>query len=196
MAYELLTGRAPFVGDIAEVVNHHHRTAPAPLSKLVTGAPEELEQIVMRMLEKTPRDRLAYAADLAARAARLGAQAPPWSGNVPRTRTYLCRPPLVGRSEALRDIEAIVRRIEQRQGGMVFVSGESGVGKTRLALEVAWRATARGGAAAVTGGCLPVLRDGASGASLQGAPLHPITAFLQLIADRCTKRPAFRNPNG
>ncbi len=186
VAYELLTGRAPFVGDISDVVNQHHRSAPAPLSKLVTGVPEELEQIVMRMLEKTPRDRLAYAADLAARAARLGAQAPRWAGELPRTRSYLCRPPLVGRGEVLRDIEAIVRRIEQRKGGMVFVSGESGVGKTRLALEVAWRATARGGTV-MTGGCLPVLRDAASGASLQGAPLHPITAFLQLIADRCTE---------
>ena len=69
VAYELLTGRAPFVGDISDVVNQHHRSAPAPLSKLVTGVPEELEQIVMRMLEKTPRDRLAYAADCCARRA-------------------------------------------------------------------------------------------------------------------------------
>lgn len=186
VVYELLAGRAPFIGDVAAIVEQHRVAAPRPLSELVSGVPEELEQFVSRMLAKTPRDRLSYASDLAARAVRFGAQAPPWPGEVPRARTYMCRPPLVGRMDILRDTEETVQRLYQGKGGMLFVSGESGVGKTRLALEIAWRATARG-SSVVTGGCLPVLRDAASGASLQGAPLHPLTPVLRLIADRCAE---------
>jgi serine/threonine protein kinase len=186
IVYELLTGQAPFVGDIARVVDQHRFAMPQPAGELVSGVPDELEQLVTRMLAKDPLDRLAYASDLAACAAKYGAQAPRWPGEVPRGRVYLCRPPLVGRQSVLRDLDTTVRRLDQRKGGVVFISGESGVGKTRLALEVAWRTTARGGSV-VTGGCMPVLRDAASGAHLQGAPLHPLTPFLRLIADRCAE---------
>ena len=184
--YELLTGHAPFEGTMAEVLGHHRWTVPRRPSELVDGVPPELDQAVMRLLAKTPMQRLAYARDLAACAARAGAQAPPWPGDVPRTRTYLCRPPLVGRHDMVEQIESAVRRLDQRTGALVLVAGESGVGKTRLALEVAWRAAARR-CHVVPGGCEPMLGNASSGASLQGPPLHPFRPLLQGIADWCSE---------
>ncbi len=184
--YELVTGHAPFEGTMAEVLGHHRWTVPRRPSELVDGVPPELDQAVMRMLAKTPVQRLAYARDVAAFAMRAGAQAPPWPGDVPRTRTYLCRPPLVGRHDMVEQIESAVRRLDQRTGALVLVAGESGVGKTRLALEVAWRAAARR-CLVVPGGCEPMLGNTSSGASLQGAPLHPFRPLLQGIADWCSE---------
>lgn len=184
--YELLTGRPPFEGDVAQVVHQHQSEEPRPLADRAEGVRAELAEAIMRMLAKNPRDRLAYARDLAALTARAGAKAPPWRDAAPRARSYLCRSPLVGRRDVLEQIETALRRLAMRRGGFVFMSGESGVGKTRLALEVAWHATVRGGRV-VTGGCAPVLRAASTGATLQGAPLHPLAPFLKAIADRCTE---------
>jgi eukaryotic-like serine/threonine-protein kinase len=186
VVYELLTGGPPFEGNITQVMEQHQNARPCTLNQLVSGVAEELAQTVMRMLAKEPRDRLAYARDVAAVIGRSGYHAPAWRGEVPRVRSYLCRSAFVGRHDVLREIDSTVRGLESRRGGLVLVSGESGVGKTRLALEVAWRASVRGGNV-VTGGCVPVLSDASTGTSLQGAPLHPLRPLLQAIADRCTE---------
>jgi hypothetical protein len=73
-----------------------------------------------------------------------------------------------------------------RRGGFVLVGGESGVGKTRLALEVTTRAAQRG-FRVVTGQCERVGADddGARGGALRAAPLHPLRELFHAIADRC-----------
>jgi hypothetical protein len=48
--------------------------------------------------------------------------------------------PLVGRDEALADIEAVLDRAGAAHGGLVLVTGEAGIGKTRLATEAVNRA--------------------------------------------------------
>ena len=54
IAYELLTGRPPFDGrTLAEVVSMHLTSEPAPLEEL-TRAPDELCELVHRMLDKEP----------------------------------------------------------------------------------------------------------------------------------------------
>ena len=64
-------------------------------------------------------------------------------------------------------------RAEQGRGGLVFVGGESGAGKTHLAAEVAREATVRG-VRVVAGECVAV-----------GAPLHPFRRLLEAVCDRC-----------
>lgn len=69
-----------------------------------------------------------------------------------------------------------------RKGGFVLVGGESGVGKTRLALELTTRAAQRG-FRVVTGQCE---RLGAGDeVALRAAPLHPLRDLFHAIADRC-----------
>ncbi len=58
MAYELLTGRPPFVGNSVQAVLSAHVTAtPQPVSDLRPSIPPALAQLVMRCLEKNPADR-------------------------------------------------------------------------------------------------------------------------------------------
>jgi CRP-like cAMP-binding protein len=56
--YQMLTGRAPFVGEsLEELLFHIRETEPAPPSVLDRGIHPRLSSIVMRMLAKAPADR-------------------------------------------------------------------------------------------------------------------------------------------
>jgi DNA-binding SARP family transcriptional activator len=55
-------------------------------------------------------------------------------------------PPLVGRDEELDLLEEVLDSLFAGRGGLVLLGGEAGVGKSRLAMEVAERAARRGAA--------------------------------------------------
>ena len=63
--YEMLSGQLPFKGDYEQAVMYGiANETPEPISGLRSGIPIELERIVMRMLEKDPRDRYQHVDDL------------------------------------------------------------------------------------------------------------------------------------
>ncbi|MGH2724010.1 MAG: protein kinase domain-containing protein [Actinomycetota bacterium] len=63
--YELLTGSPPFTGDSpVSVAFKHVRDDPVPISRMDTGAPPELEAVVMRALAKEPGQRYASGREL------------------------------------------------------------------------------------------------------------------------------------
>ena len=67
LLFQLLTGRSPFQGGTPGEVLRQHLEAPAPRpSALVEGVPYELDELVLSLLSKDPRDRLGYATDVAA----------------------------------------------------------------------------------------------------------------------------------
>ncbi len=57
MTYELLVGRLPFTGAVAEVALKHLRETPPPPRSLNPDIPEEIEQVILRALRKKPQDR-------------------------------------------------------------------------------------------------------------------------------------------
>lgn len=57
VAYEWLCGQAPFIGSTSEVLAQHLLTPPYPLRYYQPDIPDELEQIVLRALEKEPQKR-------------------------------------------------------------------------------------------------------------------------------------------
>ncbi|MEO7501231.1 MAG: serine/threonine-protein kinase, partial [Gemmatimonadaceae bacterium] len=64
--YELLTGAPPFVGRTPFVVLAKHLTEPPrPLKDHEVAIPSAMEAIVMQLLEKSPKDRPAGAAEVA-----------------------------------------------------------------------------------------------------------------------------------
>jgi len=68
MAYELLAGRPPFVGDSREEVLRSHLTeTPPALSAHRSDVPASLAELVMKCLEKQPRDRWSSAEELVQR---------------------------------------------------------------------------------------------------------------------------------
>lgn len=62
MLYEMLTGMAPFTGTTrSEIAQKHANDAPHSLREIVASIPEDVERVVLRALEKEPRNRPANA---------------------------------------------------------------------------------------------------------------------------------------
>ena len=135
------------------------------------GIPRAIDELVLRMLAKAPRDRIGYVEDVATALERLGAPgiALGTIGSIepPRPRAYTYRPGLAGRTELLSTLDAAL--LAGR--GCVCLVGVSGVGKTRLVAEVATRAI-ESDMRVVTCECEP-----------HAAPLYPIRPLLRAIAD-------------
>jgi len=89
MAYEMLTGRAPFPGRSAQATLAAHVTEmPEPLQRLRPSVPAALSALVMRCLEKHAADRPGTAADVIH---ALDAMATPVSGSTPTLATPVAR---------------------------------------------------------------------------------------------------------
>ena len=167
--YELITGAPPFgFGSGRNLQRAHAFVRPGPLPAEV---PEELQQLAERLLAKAPEERLGHALDVAAALERLGAE----DGiEGPEPRPYLYRPLLSGRDDVVDDLMGAVDRLDGGEGGLVLIGGESGLGKTRLALEVA-RVARQRGIEVLVGEC----------DEQQRGALRGLSSPLQAIADRC-----------
>ena len=176
--YEVITGRPPFIDPSAvQILMMHLSARPVPPSaRTGSDVPAALEKIVLGLLAKEPADRIGFARSVAAGLDRLGFHLPRPPAGWPEPREYLYRPRLVGRDEPLRTAEPILARAARGAGTILLIEGESGVGKTRFANELAQRG-ARSQAQVLAGMCDP-----------EGSSLHPLRAPLQAIVDRCVER--------
>lgn len=186
MLYEALSGRRTLRrGNLQEILAQIRNETPSPPSVWVSGIPPELDQMVMRMLAKSPRERVGHADDVATTLAACGARTTDASPT--ELPAYLYRPVLRGRSEHRAVLTEKIQTVRTGKGGVAIISGESGAGKTFLAIEGATLAGhLRVGL--ITGECLPMDADGDSVIDVFGAPLHPFRKFLQLCADRARQR--------
>jgi len=153
--YEALTGRKPFGGDDPfTVLSQQVNVTPVAPRWHTDTIPPTLDAVVMRLLAKDPAERypsataVIEALNLAASAA---AGDEPDSGAVPAgttTRTtlleHIVRGKLVGRSAELAELREHLDRMLSGEGRLVLVSGEPGIGKTRLSEELAVYAHLRG----------------------------------------------------
>ena len=162
LLYELLTGELPFVATSpATLVYKQLNETPEPPSFLQPGVPRSLDRLVLRLLDKLPEERpdtaaaLRQLAEVERRqtlAAMPGSPAEVGPDTAAELRSRSFQPTFVGRDA---EIERLVTHVDELgQGGRtVFVAGEAGVGKTRLAEELRRRAGAVG-ARCVSGSCL------------------------------------------
>jgi eukaryotic-like serine/threonine-protein kinase len=181
--YELVAGRLPFVGGLVSVLQAHMGEPPPGLSTWVSSVPSGLDALVMRLLAKDPRERFGHAADVARALRGLGAAPGATDVTSAAPRSYLYRPGFSGREAVVGEILELLGRVRQG-GGCVLVKAESGMGKTRLVMEVA-RQARRKGVVVVTGECLPFL--GGSGEA-SGPALHPLRGLLQALADQAAAK--------
>ncbi|MCB9633171.1 MAG: AAA family ATPase [Sandaracinus sp.] len=173
MLYELATGVRPFAAfTVAAVLHAHLATTPPPPSSLVPALPKGLDDLVLRLLEKRPRDRIGHADDVGRVLEQLGARPAIW--DAPPPRDYLYRPGFVGRTADLKTLERALQSARRGEGQLVLVGGESGIGKTRLVNEVGMRAAREG---------FLVLEGEASRASVAAMTLFQ--GPLRRLVDRC-----------
>jgi tetratricopeptide (TPR) repeat protein len=190
MMYEHITGQPPFSGTAPRLtIDRHLWEEPQPPSALCEGIPPAVDRLLLALLAKRPQDRVGHAADLAAELAKLGASDGDTDGaaggepSSPTRVASLYRPELVGRKEVLDDLNRACQRAIARHGSLIFIAGESGIGKTYLAAEVA-RQAAQQGLQVITGACASLGTD-ARGAEAAARPLHPFRRMFEILLDRC-----------
>jgi len=177
--YECVAGRLPF--GPAGLYDLALPDPPRP-SSLVDGVPPELDALVMGLLAKDARHRVGYAEDVAAVLDRLIEEERP--SEPPKSEPpYLYRPDFAGHDELLERLSRFLRGDREPSAAITLISGESGLGKTRLLLELGARAVASG-MTVITGQCLPV---GATSVDFgaRAESLHPLRSFLLNVADAC-----------
>jgi hypothetical protein len=171
--HELLTGALPFgPSGIGRYPRTELARAPIPIP--------ELESIVARLLARDPRDRIGYAEDVAKVLGRFLGEEP---ASPAKRNVYLYRAELAARTGLLRRMDGVFDAAFAGRGANVLLSGESGVGKTRLLMEIAARAADRD-MAVITGDCSPA--GSSSGASAApSVPLLPFGGLLRSLIDAC-----------
>jgi tetratricopeptide (TPR) repeat protein len=178
MLYELTTGRLPFMADDPLAVISQHLHAPVvPPQARNEQIPPALDALIIQLLSKSPQDRPASAAEVRQRMEQPGfldRDAVPFKALSVLERIERGR--MVGRERELAEARSLWRQVTAGEGQVLLVSGEPGIGKTRLVRELTTQVQVAGDRVLV-GECY------AEG----GAPYAP---FAQIL------RRAFRNGAG
>lgn len=168
VAYELATGRVPFVGDSPTAVLMQHITDTPPRPRTLNpNLPAPVEAVLLRALEKEPGERYpsgqafaqALRSALSGRVeaavsiedatligpSQTGSAVTPAQSSAPwpaPPQPPADRPLFVAREQELARLQAFLQRALTGQGQVCFVTGEAGAGKTALTGEFARRAQA------------------------------------------------------
>jgi len=142
--YETVTGALPGYGrPTIEVIRMHLDEEIRPPSSINPRVPPELEQIIMRLLEKDPRQRYVSAAALLHDvAAAAGKKAD--AGELLVGRGELFAAPLIGRKAEVAQLAAMIADARAGQGDGVIVAGAEGMGKSRIVRDATLRAQLEG----------------------------------------------------
>jgi tetratricopeptide (TPR) repeat protein len=151
--YETVTGKPPFAGeDPVKIIFGHIHDYPVSPIRLNPKVPQALSDCIMKLLEKEPSRRYQSAAELLQalrsiaeeflREAYLPAHKPVV---VPSPRPVAVKEvQLIDRVEELGLLREAVDKAVSGEGGVFFLCGEAGIGKTRLARELGAYARLRG----------------------------------------------------
>ncbi len=152
--YETIAGRLLFPGEEPiKIIFGHIHDHPVSLSKLNPRVPQALADCIMKLLQKDPDNRYQTASDFLRVLKEIAESS---LGEVPALspkprivvpsprRPALKEIQLIDRVEEMGVLREAVDRAVQGEGGVVFLYGEAGIGKTRLARELGTYARLRG----------------------------------------------------
>jgi len=193
--YEALTGKPPFPGEepVKIIFSHIHDYPVSPI-RLNPKVPPALSDCIMRLLEKEPGKRYQSAEDLLKvlrgvaeeflREVLAPVQKPIVVVPSPRP-SAVKEVQLIDRVEELGLLREAVDKAVRGEGGLVFLYGEAGIGKTRLARELGAYARLRG-MQVLYGRCPALFR-------MDGVP--PYVLWKEVIKDyleTCTPEQLYR----
>ncbi len=149
MLYEWLTGILPFSADDPVAVISQHLYAPiVPPHTYNQEIPPSLESLILKLLSKLPEDRPSSAEEVNS---TLAAIETVQEKGFPSSQVFfldrLARGRLVGREMEMQEMRALWQKTISGEGHVLLVSGEPGIGKTRLVRELMANVAVSGGRA-------------------------------------------------
>lgn len=142
--FEVVTGRPPVTGESTQRIIHSilHDHPPRP-DEINPDVHPRLSEIILRLVRKDASLRYQSASEVAIELEALIGTSP---GHTMQTSSgYIGGAALVGRDEAMHALQDAWRAAEHGHGRLVFLTGEEGIGKTRLIEELRTRAQLSGG---------------------------------------------------
>jgi tetratricopeptide (TPR) repeat protein len=155
--YWAFCGRAPFIGEgLAQVVMQHLQAPPTPPRVFNPDIPEALERLILALLSKNPGERpgSANAVIESLSTALLEPTTASVSADGQARADALLLAPLIGREAELNTLLPLIQEPDP-VCGIYAVTGDVGVGKTRLIRALADEARARDGTRFVVGEAIP-----------------------------------------
>ena len=126
------------------MISQHINTPPVAPSWLADACPQELEEIVLRLLAKDPAERPASADEVLAALERVDPAGKAASHSDSNVLDRLALGVFVGRETELERLRKAFDNAVAGHGGLVMLVGEPGIGKTRTTQELETYAKMRG----------------------------------------------------
>lgn len=132
VAFEMLTGVQPFLGmTVLDVVKAHVHSEPPSLRSFDEAIPASLEQIVLKMLAKTPEQRYLNTAELLQDLAEASGLDAGLDSEAEKT-SYLSSHVLVARDQELEELKSALISMREARSQSMLIGAPAGVGKSRL----------------------------------------------------------------
>ena len=136
--YEMLTGVPPFSGqNPISVIMKHIRESPPPMGEINIGTPEQTQQIVLKLLAKERVDRFQSAEEVVQALNGVASSRFVLSDDEQRdVPGKVMRSQFVGRESEMKTLRAMLQDVLVGEQRVVLISGEAGVGKSRVVEEL------------------------------------------------------------
>ncbi|HBE72697.1 MAG TPA: hypothetical protein DDW31_01105 [candidate division Zixibacteria bacterium] len=143
LLYQVFSGRLPFEAPTTEeLVKQHILKSPQPPKVFNPDIPDEMQLLILRLLAKDPNERPASANEVIQEMNRgFGLDLALEQGQAASRNLFHSR--LVGRDKEMADLFQALQLAAGGHGTCVFISGETGIGRTRLLSEFALQAQLR-----------------------------------------------------
>ncbi len=147
MLYEMSAARPPFeAGNLTAVISQHLHAPVVPPSAYNEQIPAALDQLIIQLLKKGPEERPESAEAVRISLKNLAESAPNLPTPASKTQlNRLVRGRMVGREEELAEALALWEKSTAGDGQLLLISGDPGIGKTRLVKELNAYAEISGG---------------------------------------------------
>jgi serine/threonine protein kinase/serine phosphatase RsbU (regulator of sigma subunit) len=145
--YQLLSGQLPFRGETVGALMHQHiANIPKPPTTHNSAIPEILDRIILKLLEKEPSKRYQSAGGLLSDLVKYQKGKTDFViGRDDASIKLNYRTNLVGRDTEFNKLKELFDNAVNGSGSVCLISGEAGLGKTRLVEELLDYIYARGG---------------------------------------------------